>query len=78
MSAVRSRRCKLAQLVADHVLGDEYRNVLPAIVHRKRVTDHVGNDRRAPAPRLDQFLLIAGIQIRDLLKKMVIDEEPLF
>src|SRR5512134_2076461 len=35
----RAGRCKLAELVADHVLGDEHRDVLLAVVNRNREPD---------------------------------------
>ena len=40
MTPERSRNRELAELVADHVLGDEYRDVLSAIVNGERMTNH--------------------------------------
>src|SRR5687768_3472682 len=45
-----ARRRELAQLVSDHVLGDENRNVLTPVVHGDRQTDHVRDDHRAARP----------------------------
>ena len=47
---------ELAELVADHRLGDEDGHVLLAVVHRDRVADHLGEDRRGARPRLDHLL----------------------
>src|SRR3954452_21952659 len=48
--------CELAELVADHRLGHEDRDVLAAVVHGQRVAEHVGDDRRAARPGLDHVL----------------------
>ena len=40
-------RRDLAELVADHRLGHEDRDVLAAVVHGQRVAEHVGDDRGA-------------------------------
>ena len=45
MALIRSSWCELAQLVTDHVFGDKYWNVLASIVNRKRMSDHVWDDR---------------------------------
>src|SRR5918995_4921924 len=56
------RRRELAQLVADHVLGDEHRHVLAPVVHGDRQPDHVRQDHRAARPGLDRapVVLVAG------------------
>src|SRR4051812_32127522 len=68
---------ELAQLVADHRLGDVDGHVLAAVVDGDGVTDHVGDDRRATRPRLDHPLLVAGVEVVDLLQQVVVDERPL-
>src|SRR5687768_17086385 len=50
VAAERARRRELAQLVADHLLGDEDRHVLAPVVHRDRVPDHVLEHRRRARP----------------------------
>ena len=42
----RARRGELAELVPDHVLRDEHRNELAAVVDREREPDRFGNDGR--------------------------------
>src|SRR5687767_15497008 len=46
-------RSELTQLVAHHRFSDVDRDVLATVVHRDRVTDHLGDDGRTPRPRLD-------------------------
>ena len=46
-----ARRRELAELVPDHVLGDEHRDVRLAVVDADRVTDHLRHDRRRAATR---------------------------
>ena len=61
MSLEHSRRRKLTQLVAYHILGDEYRDVPLAVVNAKRQTDHLRRDRRAARPGLDRRRLHRSI-----------------
>src|SRR2546421_6240793 len=61
--AERARRRELAELVTDHRFGDVDGDVLAAVVHRDRVPDHVGDDRGATAPRLDDLLLALGVEL---------------
>src|SRR4051794_22150251 len=68
---------ELAELVPDHRLGHEDRDVLAAVVHGDRVPEHVGNDRRAPGPGADDglgALLVLGVH---LLEQVVVDERAL-
>ena len=44
MSAEGARRRELAELVPDHVLGHEDRDVLAAVVHRDGVAEHLRDD----------------------------------
>ena len=78
VASISSRWSKFAQLVTDHVLGYEYRHMLPPVVNRKCVADHVRDDRGASTPRLDELLLVLPVQIGDLLQEMVIDKESFF
>jgi hypothetical protein len=41
------------------------------------VTDHVGDDRAAARPGLDDLLLIGRVQDVDLLEEVVVDERAL-
>src|SRR6266542_4873446 len=71
-------RRELAELVADHRLGDVHGHVLAPIVDRDRVPDHVGDDRGAPRPGLDDPLVAPAVQLVDLLQQVVIHKGALF
>src|SRR6185437_4308227 len=77
VAAESPRGRELAELVADHRLGDEHRDVLATVVHRDGVTEHVGHDHRAPRPRLDDVLGALRILDVHLLLQVVVDEGPL-
>src|ERR1044072_1002710 len=77
VAAEGAGRRELAELVADHRLGDEHRDVLAAVVHRDRVAEHGRDDHRAAGPGLDD-VLGAGFVLRvHLLDEVVVDEGPL-
>ncbi len=44
MPTESSRRCELAELVPDHVFGNEHFNVLLAVVNHKSRSDEFRND----------------------------------
>src|SRR3984885_14807671 len=73
-----ARRRELAELVPDHVLGDEHRDVRLAVVHADRVTDHLRHDRRRTRPGLDDLFLSRGVHLLNLGEQMVRDERSLF
>src|SRR5690606_37985180 len=77
VAAEGPRRRELSELVADHRLGDEHRDVLAAVVHGDRVPEHVGNDHGAPRPRLDDVLGALLVLHRHLLGQVVVDERAL-
>ena len=49
----RAGRRELAELVTDHLLGDEHRNVLVTVVDAEGESDELRQDGRAAAPNLD-------------------------
>ena len=53
-------RRELAELVADHVLGDEHRDVLLAVVDAEGQADELRQDGRAARPGLDHVLAAAS------------------
>ena len=78
MELERTGGAELTEFVTDHGLGDVYRDVLAAIVDGESVADHVGNDRRATGPGLDD-LAFAGLVLGvDLLEQMLVDEWAFF
>src|SRR5215472_3751245 len=70
-------RGELAELVADHRLGNEHRDVLAAVVHGDRVAEHRRDDHRAARPRLDDVLGALVVLEVHLLHQVVIHEGTL-
>src|SRR5688500_1239306 len=77
MAAEGPRGGELAELVPDHRLGDEHRDVLASVVHGDRVAEHLGDDRRAPRPGLDDVLRALVVLRLHLLEQVVVDERAL-
>src|SRR5687768_10761513 len=75
--AERARGRELAELVADHALGHEDRDVLATVVHRDRVPEHVRDDRGATRPRLDDVLGPLRVLGVDLVQQVLVDEGAL-
>jgi hypothetical protein len=69
-----ARQREFAQLVTDHVLGHEHRNVLLAVVHGDRQADQIGQDRGTTRPGLDRALVVARPSRVDLLEQVRVDE----
>src|SRR3954454_6418114 len=72
-----ARGRELAELVPDHGLGHEDRDVLAAVVHGQRVAEHVGDDRRATRPGADHVLGALFVLSVHLLEQVVVDERAL-
>src|SRR5215470_4875324 len=72
-----ARRRELAELVADHRLGDEHRDMDLAVVHRDGVAQHGRDDHRATGPGLDDVLGACFVLRVHLLDQVVVDEGPL-
>src|SRR6478735_6634076 len=68
---------EFAQFVSDHGLGHEHGDVLAAVVHGDRVTQHRGDDHRATRPRLDDVLGACLVLDDDLAKQVLVDEGAL-
>src|SRR5262249_7763198 len=60
MAVEGARRRELAELVADHVLADQHRDVLVAVVDAEGHPDELRQDGRAPAPYPDHLAAPAG------------------
>ena len=69
-----TRRRKFAELVTNHVLGDENGMKRLSVMHQKRVADKIRRHHRASRPRLDRFLGARAVHLVDLLQKMRLDE----
>src|SRR5690606_21996721 len=77
VTAEQSRRRKLAQLVADHVLRDVDRHELVPVVHGERVADELRRDRRRARPGLQDLLLVAGVHRAQLQQPLLVDVRAL-
>src|SRR4029453_3579880 len=73
-----ARGRELAELVPDHRLGHEDRDVLAAVVHGHRVPEHVGDDRRATRPGADHVLGALFVLSVHLLEQGVADDRAFF
>src|ERR671920_853841 len=77
VSAVGSGRRELAELVTDHGVTDEHRDVLAPVVHRDRVADHVGHDHGATRPRPDDVAAAPLVLEVHLLHEVAVHEGAL-
>src|SRR5690606_8817569 len=77
VAAEGPRGSELAELVADHRLGHEDRDVLATVVHGKGVTEEVGRDDRPTGPGLDDVLGPLLVLRVHLLLEVVVDEGAL-
>src|SRR6187431_2983048 len=75
--AVGAGRGELPELVADHRVGHEHRDVLAAVVHRNRVADHRRHDHGATRPRLDDVVRALVVLDVHLLAQVVVHEGTL-
>src|SRR5260221_9504741 len=74
MPAVPAGHGELTELVSDHRLGDEHRDVLASVVDGDGVADHVGEDVAATRPGLDDLLLARLVQDLHLLEQVLVAE----
>ena len=65
---------ELAELVTNHVFGNEYRNKALAVMDFKGMADKIRNNHGTARPSFDRFLLAALIHFFDLIEKMRIHE----
>jgi len=69
---------ELAELMANHVLGDEDGDVGLSIVDAERVAHEFRGDGAGPGPSADDFLLARGLHGLHLLEKFRIDVDSFF
>src|SRR5208337_4842447 len=72
-----ARRRELAELVAHHRLGDEHRDVLPAVMHGDRVPQHGRDDHGTPGPGPNDGLRPLLVLHVHLLHQVVVHEGTL-
>lgn len=78
MSTKRTRRGELAQLVPDHVLGDEYLQVMFSVVDHERMSDELRHNRAGPSPRGDRVFRANVVLFIDFSVQFWIDKRSLF
>src|SRR5579864_4054443 len=67
-------RRKLAEFVADHVLGHQHRDEFVAVVDAEGQPDELREDRRAPRPRADHLVAPGAARLLRLLQQIAVDE----
>ena len=77
MTRETTRERKLTELVPDHVLRHEDRDMDLSIVDTECVSDKLGDDRRATRPCFDDSLLAGVVEDIDLVEEFRIDERSL-
>src|SRR5690606_30919161 len=77
VAAEGARRGELPELVPDHRLGHEDRDVLAPVMHGDRVPEHGRHDHGAARPGLDHVLALGLVLRDDLAKQVVVDEGAL-
>src|SRR5262245_27231638 len=74
MAVERPGQRELTELVADHLLGHQHRDVLVAVVDAERQSDELRQDRGAPAPDLDHVMSTRSARGLRLLEQIAVDE----
>src|SRR5215471_20537072 len=77
MAVEGARRRELAELVTDHLLGHQHRDVLLAVVDPEHQADELRQDGRAPAPDLDHLVATRRARGFCLLEQIAVDERAL-
>src|SRR5690606_18351059 len=73
----RTGRRELAELVTDHVLGDQHRDELLAVVDAEREADELRQDGRPPRPCPDHLVAARLARLLGLLQQIAVDERSL-
>src|SRR3989442_1338973 len=74
MAVERARGRELAELVADHLLGHQHRDVLLAVVDAESQPDELRQDGRAPAPDPDQLVPAGRARCLRFFEQIAVDE----
>src|SRR5260370_34913314 len=67
---------KLAEFVADHILGHQHRDEFVPVIDAKGQPDELRKDRRAPRPSPDHFVAARGARLLRLFEQIAIDDTP--
>jgi hypothetical protein len=74
MARERPGRSKFAKLMSNHVFRHVDGNVLVTVVNTKRKPNELGQDRRATAPDLDNFVAPRSTDFFRLLQDVSVDK----
>src|ERR1700689_363695 len=77
MAVKGAGRREFAELVADHLFRHEHRNVLVPVVDPERQTHELRQNRRAPAPDLNDVGATGSPRDASLLEHITVDERTL-
>src|SRR6056297_153988 len=77
MAVIGARGRVLAELLADHVLGDVDGHVLVAVVDTEGEADELRQDGRPARPDLDDVVAARLARLLGLLQDVGVDERPL-
>src|SRR5262249_56492495 len=77
MAVERARRREHAELVADHLLRHQHRDVRLPVVDAERQPDELRQDGGATAPDLDHLVAAGGARGLRLLQQIPVDERAL-
>jgi hypothetical protein len=71
-------RRKFTELVTDHLLANEHRHVLAAVVNRQRQANHIRDHHRPAGPGFDGPTIIGLHRHADFFQEVKVDERTLF
>jgi hypothetical protein len=74
MAVERARRRELTELVADHFLGDDDRDVLLPVIDAEGQADELRQDGRAPRPDADHLVAAGRARGIRLLQQITVDK----
>src|SRR5580704_10463232 len=77
MAVERARRRELAELVADHFLGHDDRDVLLPVVDAERQPDELRQDGRTARPDADHIVATRRTRSVRLLQQIAVDKRAL-
>src|SRR5579863_5439588 len=77
MTVERARRCELPELVADHLLGNDHRDVLLPVVDAEGQADELRQDGRTARPDADHIVTPGRARGIRLLQQITVDEGAL-
>src|SRR5437868_5802452 len=73
-----SRRCELAELVADHVFRHVQAHELPSVMNEERRADELRDDGAVARPRLDRFPIVRALIAVNPRHQPLINVRPFF